>query len=68
MQMSGEAMKLRTRWYIAGEVRSEDYFAVKVPWWLRIKRFMGKPRTEELRSRDRWDEYLDDMADPPEEI
>ena len=61
-------MKLRTRWYIAGEVRSEDYFAVKVPWWLRIKRFMGKPRTEELRSRDRWDEYLDDMADPPEEI
>ena len=53
--------KLKTRWFIAGEVRSEDYFAVKVPWWLRTKRFLSKPRTEEQVFRDGWDTYVDDM-------
>ena len=54
-------MKFKERWRRAGETRSDDYFKVKVPWWLRTKRFLGKPRSEEERFRDGWDTYVEDM-------
>ena len=60
-------MNLKQRWHRAGQRRSRDFFP-KVPWWLRVKRFLGKPRTDEEYFTDCWDEYLDYMADPPEEV
>ena len=60
-------MKIKERWHRAGQKRYGDYFP-KVPWWLRVKRFAGKPRSDEEYFGDCWDEYLDYMADPPEEV
>ena len=56
-------MRLKDRWYVAGEVRSEDYFAVKVPWWLRIKRFVHDGRTKDRKHHQALSEWLKEEAE-----
>lgn len=60
-------MKLKERWERTRIPIWDDYFR-RVPWWLRVKRFVSKQRTETQYQRDTWDTYLDDMYDPPEEL
>lgn len=57
-------MKLKKRWQRTSVVRWDDFHYKKVPWWLRIKRFTDKPRTDKEYNQDQYDSYLDRMYDP----
>ena len=56
-------MKLKKRWQRTKTPRWDDFFP-KVPWWVRVKRFVGKPRTESEYNKDLYDEYLNRIYDP----
>jgi len=46
-------MKLKKRWDRTAVVHWDDFFAKKVPTWLRVKRFFGKPRVESTYKEDK---------------
>ena len=45
-------MNPKKRWKRTATVRWDDFFAAKVPPWLRLKRFFGKPRVESTYQED----------------
>ena len=56
-------MKLKERWKMTATPHYDDFF-MKVPWWLRIKRFTGKPRSDDEYTADIYDEYLNETYGP----
>ena len=68
--------KIEDRWYWAGHVKWDDHPAIirykdgkprRVARWLQLKRFIFNPMSEQEKFDTAWDEYLDYMAEGPEE-
>lgn len=56
-------MKIKERWKMTATPHYDDIF-MKVPWWLRIKRFAGKPRSDDEYTADIHDAYLNKTYGP----
>jgi len=56
-------MKIKQRWQRTQTPRWDDFFP-KVPKWVRVKRFLSKPRTAAQYNRDCYDEHMNRMYDP----